>query len=58
MHWLPLAFVLDRPASDHATRSKARRLLEEVSAGLPPQAFAEAEQRGRAGRLEIMAQAA
>ncbi|HET7089904.1 MAG TPA: tetratricopeptide repeat protein [Anaerolineae bacterium] len=49
-----LAFIGHQPASDYATRTKARRLLDEVSAQLTPEALAEAEARGRAGTLEAM----
>ncbi len=49
-----LAFVVQQPASDYATRTKARRLLDEVSTQLTPEALAEAEARGRADTLEAM----
>jgi hypothetical protein len=49
-----LAFILNHPASEYATRSKARRLLDEVSAQLSLESLAEAEARGRASTLEIV----
>ena len=52
-----LAFILNHPASEYATRTKARRLFAEVSVQLPPEALAEAEARGRAKELEAFLQA-
>ena len=49
-----LAFIGHQPASDYATRTKARRLLDEVSAQLTPETLAEAQARGRADTLEAM----
>jgi hypothetical protein len=49
-----LAFILNHPASEYVTRAKARRLFDEVSVQLPPEALTEAEARGRASTLEIV----
>jgi tetratricopeptide (TPR) repeat protein len=49
-----LAFILNHPASEYATRSKARRLFDEVSVQLPPESLADAEARGQAETLEAV----
>ena len=49
-----LAFVLHQPAGDYATQANARRLLNEVSAQLTPEAMAEAEARWLAATLEAV----
>jgi len=49
-----LAFILNHPASEYATRSKARRLFDEVSVQLPPESLAEADARARAETLEAV----
>jgi len=49
-----LTFIGHQPAEDYATRTKARRLLDEVSAQLTPEALAEAEARGLAATLEAV----
>jgi hypothetical protein len=49
-----LAFILNHPASEYVTRSKARRLLDEVSAQLSPESLAETDARARAITLEIV----
>ncbi len=49
-----LAFILKHPASEYATRTKARRLFDEVAAQLSPEVLAEAEARRRASTLEFV----
>lgn len=47
-----LAYVLHQPAAHGNARDKAEQLLAELASRLPPQTFAKARQRGKAGKFE------
>ena len=47
-----VAYVLHHPASSGKTEERAEQLLSELESQLPPQAFAMAQERGRAREFD------